>query len=89
MTMKLKDGFVLRRVGGQTVVLPSGSELDLNMMITLNDTGKFLWEKLEKGAKIEDLVKDLCSEFEVDEERAKDGVSAFVENLKSHGFLED
>ena len=43
MTMKLKDGFVLRQVGGQTVVLASGSELDLNMMITLNGTGKFLW----------------------------------------------
>ena len=87
--MKLKDGFVLRQVGGQTVVLPSGSELDLNMMITLNDTGKFLWERLEKGAQIEDLVKDLCAAFDVEEERAKAGVHAFVENLKCHGFLED
>lgn len=89
MTMKLKDGFVLRQVGGQTVVLASGSELDLNMMITLNGTGKFLWEKLEKGAEIPDLVRDLCAEFEVEEERAKDSVSVFVENLKNHGFLED
>lgn len=87
--MKLKDGFVLRQVGGQTVVLPSGAELDLNMMITLNGTGKFLWERLENGAQVQDLVKDLCAEFEVEEERAKAGVSAFVENLKSHGFLED
>ena len=87
--MKLKNGFVLRQVGGQTVVLPSGSELDLNMMITLNDTGKFLWERLEKGAELQELVKALCAEFEVEEDRAKAGVSAFVENLKSHGFLED
>lgn len=89
MKMKLKDGFVLRQVGGQTVVLPSGSELDLNMMITLNDTGKFLWERLEKGAEIPELVKALCKEFEVEEGRANDGVAAFVGNLKSHGFLED
>ena len=87
--MKLKNGFVLRQVGGQTVVLPSGSELDLNMMITLNDTGKFLWERLEKGAELQELVKALCAEFEVEEDRAKAGFSAFVENLKSHGFLED
>ena len=44
--MKLKDGFVLRQVAGQTVVLPCGDALDLNMMITLNDTGTFLWERL-------------------------------------------
>ena len=87
--MKLKNGFILRQVGGQTVVLPSGSELDLNMMITLNDTGVFLWNRLEKGAELQDLVSDLCREFEVGEEQAKAGASAFVEKLKSHGFLED
>ena len=87
--MKLKDGFVLRQVGGQTVVLPSGKELDLNMMISLNDTGRFLWERLEKGAEVEDLVRDLCGEFDVDAQRAQSGVQAFIENLKSHGFLQD
>lgn len=87
--MKLKKGFVLRQVGGQTVVLPSGTELDLNMMITLNDTGMFLWKKLEKGAEFQELVTALCSEFEVEEEQAKAGASVFVENLKSYGFLED
>ena len=46
--MKLKEGFLMRQVAGQTVVLPSGDELDLNMMITLNDTGAFLWKQLEQ-----------------------------------------
>ena len=46
--MKLKDGFLMRQVAGQTVVLPSGDELDLNMMITLNETGAFLWERLNE-----------------------------------------
>lgn len=87
--MKLKNGFVLRQVGGQTVVLPSGSDLDLNMMITLNDTGKFLWEKLEKGADHEELIRAICAEFEVEEQRARDGVVSFVENLKRNGFLEN
>jgi len=40
--MKIKDGFILRSVAGQTVVLPTGDELDLNMMITLIETGTFL-----------------------------------------------
>ena len=45
--MKLKSGFLLREVAGQVVVLPTGGNLDLDMMITLNETGKFLWERLE------------------------------------------
>lgn len=33
--MKIKEGFILRDVAGQTVVLPTGDELDLNLMITV------------------------------------------------------
>ena len=85
--MKLKEGFVLRTVAGDTIVVPTGSTLDLNMMITLNDTGKLLWEKLEKGAETEELVAALLEEYDVDEATAKAHVTAFVEKLNGHGFL--
>lgn len=85
--MKLKDGFILRTVAGETIVVPTGSALDLNMMITLNETGKFLWEKLEKGAQTEELVAALLEEYDVDETTAKAHVAAFVEKLNGHGFL--
>ena len=48
--MKLKDGLVMGSVAGKTVVIPVGEGMDLNTMITLNETGKLLWERLEKGA---------------------------------------
>lgn len=86
--MKLKDGFVLREVAGETVVLPSGDDLNLNMMITLNETGKFLWEQLEKGAEQEELVAALLSEYDVDEATAKRSVENFCNKLTEHGFVE-
>ena len=55
--MKIKDGYVLRQIAGQMVALPADETLDLDMMITLNGTGRFLWEHLEKGAEKEDLLK--------------------------------
>ena len=85
--MKLKDGFILRRVAGKTVVLPCDEALDLNMMITLNDTGAFLWEKLQKETTQEALVAALLGEYDVDEETAKASVAAFVEKLNANGFL--
>lgn len=85
--MKLKDGFILRSVAGETVVVPTGDDLDLNMMITLNETGKFLWERLEKGAQEAELIAAVLGEYNVDEQTAKAHVAAFVKKLNDYGFL--
>ena len=86
--MKLKEGFVIRTVSGQTVVLPTGGDLDLNMMIKLNDTGRFIWECLEKGAEIEEIVAGMLQEYDIEEETAKKYVEQFVQKVKENGFLE-
>ena len=87
MNMKLKDGFLLRQVAGQNVVLPMGEGLNLNTMITLNDTGKFLWEHLQQETDEASLVKALLAEYDVDEATAAKAVEAFVQKLQNHGFL--
>lgn len=86
--MKLKEGFILRSVAGETVVIPTGDDLDLNMMITLNGTGKFLWERLEKGADEADLTAALLAEYDVDEQTAQNHVERFLKKLNEHGFLQ-
>ena len=85
--MKIKDGFLLRQVAGQTVVLPVGGGLDLNMMITLNDTGAFLWEKLQAEIDEDGLVAALLADYDVDQETARKSVQAFVAKLCDNGFL--
>lgn len=85
--MKIKDGFLLRQVAGQSVVLPVGGDLDLNMMITLNDSGVFLWERLLCDTTEDALVAALLGEYDVDEATAKESVAAFVKKLHDNGFL--
>lgn len=85
--MKLKDGFLLRQVAGENVVLPIGPELEQNMMITLNGTGAFLWERLQSETDEDTLVSALLSEYDVDEPRARACVAAFVKKLGENGFL--
>ena len=85
--MKLKDGFLVREVAGQTVVLPVGGDLDLDMMITLNETGAFLWEKLRENTDEAALVAALLAEYDVDEATAKQAVANFVAKLSDNGFL--
>ena len=85
--MKLKDGFLLRNVAGQAVVLPAGGTLDLNMMITLNETGAFLWERLQKETNEAALTAALLGEYDVDELTAQKSVATFVQKLRDNGFL--
>ena len=85
--MKIKEGFVLRTVAGETVALPVNTVTNLDMMITLNGTGKFLWEKLTDGAEKDALVDALLAEYDVDEATAKNAVASFVKKLNENGFL--
>ena len=85
--MKLKDGFLLREVAGQVVVLPVGEDLDLNMMITLNETGRFLWECLQEETDEAGLVSALLKEYDVDEATAISAVRNFVNKLNDNDFL--
>lgn len=85
--MKIKDGFVLRTVAGETVALPTHGVTDVDMMITLNDTGRFLWECLQKDTDENALVEALLGEYDVSREVAAEAVSAFVAQLKEQDFL--
>lgn len=83
--MKIKEGFILQDVAGNTVVLPT--EGDLDMMITLNGTGKFLWERMEQETTREALIEALLASYEVDADTAALCVDQFVAELKKHEFL--
>ena len=84
--MKIKDGYLLRRVAGQAVVLSVTGE-DNGRMITLNDTGAFLWEKLQGETDESTLVAALLGEYDVDESTAAGAVADFVKKLGDNGLL--
>lgn len=86
--MKLKNGFVLREVAGECVVVPAEEDLNFNGMITLNATGKLLWSCLEKGTTIEEMTAALCSEYDIDQATAAADATEFADKLKERGFLE-
>ena len=88
--MKIKEGFVLRKVSDANVVIATGkAAFEFNGMITLNSTGVYLWEELEKGCESKDeLVGRMLSEYSIDPETAKRDVYAFVDKLEKANILE-
>ena len=87
--MKIKDGFVLRTVGDNSVVIALGERAkEFNAMISLNEVGAFLWKQLENGAEEQGLVLALLNKYEADEEIAKKDVKKFVEKLQEAELLD-
>ena len=87
--MKIKNGFVVREVGGKSVAVATGAlSREFHGMITLNQTGKFLFDAMKEETDESTLVEKLTSEYDVDVKTATDAVQAFVETLRKEGILE-
>ena len=86
--MQIKNGFMLKEVAGTNIVVPIGENtVDFNAMITLNETGAFLWKQLEEEKSVEDLVKSMTSEYDVDNDTAEKDIAKFIEIIRSAGLL--
>ena len=87
--MKINENFVLRQIADTWVVLPLGdATLDFNGMMTLNETGSFLWSILEKGCEQDELVNALLDEYDVTREQAETDVNEFLNKLRNIDCLE-
>lgn len=86
--MKIKDGFILRNVAGNYIVVAVGETVKhFNGVINLNETGAFLWKQLENDVDEQGMLKALLEEYEVDEAVAANDVRKFVEKLTEAGLI--
>ena len=88
--MKLKSGFVVREVAGKTLAVAVGERSrEFHGMITLNGTGRVIWDALANDTTEEAIVDCLLEEYEIDRETAARDVAAFVGTLRESGVLLD
>lgn len=88
--MKIKEGFLLRNVAGNHVVVPIGqATLDFNGMMSLNETGAFLFSKLIEGTTREKLIEDVMTEYGIDEELAQKDVDNFIKKVEGEDLFEE
>lgn len=86
--MRIKNGFVLREVAGQIMVIATGeASKDFHGMIKLNSTGKEIWLGLQEGLDEASIVKRLQDKYDVAPEKAAEDVCAFLKQMEEMGFL--
>ncbi|MCQ2138982.1 MAG: PqqD family protein [Bacteroidales bacterium] len=88
--MRIKQGFKMRSVGRDHIVIPEGKQLiNFNKMAALNSSAAYLWEKVvDKDFTVEDLTALLVEKYEIDEQRAKEDAEKLVASLQEAGIIE-
>ena len=87
--MKIKDGFVKREIAGSYIVVPVGNTIEeFNGMITLNESVSFFWDCFKKDITLEQAVKMVTDEYDIDPQTAAKDIENFIELLKTNNLLE-
>ena len=87
--MKIKEGFELRTVCGENVIVATGlKNIDFSKIISLNESAALmLREVLDREFEVADLVKVLTDNYEVDETTALKDVQALVAQWSEIGLI--
>jgi hypothetical protein len=87
--MKRKTDFIMQNVGGENLLVPLGAQvMDLNGLITLNDTAACVWELLREERTPDELTAGIAERFDVTPASAHADVKAFLDEIAKMGLLE-
>lgn len=89
--MKTIEGFVLRPLGEEFIVIGEGiAQVDFNRMISMNSSAAYLWQKVEgKEFTVEDLRDFLLEEYEVDPETAAADAAEVAQQWINAGIVSE
>lgn len=88
--MQIKEGYVMREVAGQAMVIAVGeASKTFHGIINLNSTGKQIWEGVEKGMSPEEIAKKLTEDYEVGYEKALKDTNAMIAKMSEAGVIQE
>lgn len=89
--MKVKNGFNLREVCGEHIIVAEGDEnIDFSNIISMNESSAYLWEEVQKMGTftVDNLVELICNQYEIDEATARKDAIALAAQWGTAGIIE-
>ena len=89
--MRIKDGFTLRTICGEHVVIGEGlAQVNFNKMLSLNGSAAYLWEQVQgKDFTVEDLVTLLTDKYEVTADQARQDACKLAQVWQEQGVAQE
>ena len=87
--MKLNDGFVLKNMAGESVIIPTGANIvKFSGTVILNEVSAFIVQQIQDGnTGREELLGRILCEYEVDRETAAADLDELLEKLCGMGVI--
>lgn len=82
----MKNNYLLREISGEYMLVPLGDS-SFNSMVTFNETGAFIWRKLEAGLKEDEIANALTLEYNVKYNQALEDVKELIGYLKENDVI--
>lgn len=87
--MKIKEGYAVREIGDKYIVVAIEEDTEeYSGMITLNNSGYYIWNKLKADISYKSLLSDLEEKYDAPHEIIKADLDTFLENAKGVNILE-
>ena len=89
--MKVKNGFNLREVCGERIIVAEGDEnIDFSNIISMNESSAYLWEEVQKmdSFTVDNLVELICNQYEIDEDTARKDATMLAAQWGTAGIIE-
>lgn len=86
--MKVKNNFIFREIADTYLLIPTGeAALSIKGLISLSETGAFLYQRLQNGCTRDDLLSALTAEYDVSESVAGADIDAFLGQMRELNML--
>ena len=80
---------VSRQIEGELVIVPIRRGVgDLNSLYTLNPVGSALWEFMDEGHTVPEMVNRVCDEFEVSSTQAQTDIQEFLNSMLEEKLIQ-
>lgn len=86
--MKLKEGFVTHEMGGQQIMVGTGST-NFSGMVRSNSTAGFIVECLKTSVTRDEIIEKMLEKYEVSREVVSADVDKVLDKLRSINALDE
>lgn len=79
---KKNSDIVTRKIAGELFVVPvKGRLADMQRIFTLNPVAEYLWEEIDKGKSLDEILNGILNRYEVGKEQAEADILDFIAEL--------
>ncbi len=88
--MKIKDGYILKKVAGENIVIATGeARLSFNGIITFNEVGAEVFERLDGTRTLPQIVDEIASIYNAPRQVIEADIKKLIEKMKNQGLIEE